>query len=358
MKWLALVAVVALGPAGALTSAPAGGRTAAPSAEEPTSVITVQLRAKAMVYSAATGLIYVSTPDTGRGGKVVTLDPCTGTFGPELMAGGEPDRLAMARDGSVIHVRTTATSSLRSFDLAGVVPPYSTAFTEAPPGSMSVQAGNGHVVAVSHAAGRVSIVDHGRILPVSTTALDGNIDRIVFGGTPDHLYGLAGEDDVKVMRTDKVGVRVIATRTDAVNRTLRTLHARGDILYLSEGQVYDPEDDQVLGQLPGLQSVSVAADPRVEVAYGMWAGALHVYDTRSFTKVGALRLPGIANYPKAMTLWGDHGVAVASESAVIILQHPLVGSGAPVPGVPTASPSGGRGCNHQLLLPLTLGRMR
>jgi hypothetical protein len=117
---------------------------------------------------------------------------------------------------------------------------------------------------------------------------------------------------------------------------------------MSAGQVYDPEADVVLGQLRGSQSVAIAPDQGADVAYGAWGGAIYVWDTRTFQLLGSVRVPGLADRPKAYTRWGAHGLAVASQSEVVILEHDLIGT---TPGgtvaTSTPPPSGAR-----LFLPL------
>src|SRR5436190_5073674 len=78
----------------------------------------VPLTTNDVVYSPTTKLLYASVPSSvGAGGNSIkTIDPTTGAVTSSVFIGSEPNRLAMAADGTTLYIGLDGAYSVRKFD--------------------------------------------------------------------------------------------------------------------------------------------------------------------------------------------------------------------------------------------------
>src|ERR1051326_4109217 len=80
----------------------------------------IPLTANDVVYSPTTKLLYASVPSTvGAGGNSIkTIDPATGAITSSVFIGSEPNRLAIADDGTTLYAGLDGAYSVRKFDVS------------------------------------------------------------------------------------------------------------------------------------------------------------------------------------------------------------------------------------------------
>src|SRR5262245_35274625 len=64
----------------------------------------VRLTANDVVYSSTTKMLYASVPSSAgsAGNSIATIDPATGVISQSIFIGSEPNRLALADDGTTL----------------------------------------------------------------------------------------------------------------------------------------------------------------------------------------------------------------------------------------------------------------
>lgn len=87
-------------------------------------VRVIPLTANDVVYSPTTKMLYASVPSTvGAGGNSIkTIDPTTGAITSSVLIGSEPNRLAIASDGTTLYAGLDGAYSVRKFDVATQTP--------------------------------------------------------------------------------------------------------------------------------------------------------------------------------------------------------------------------------------------
>src|SRR5437660_454541 len=80
----------------------------------------IPLTANDVVYSPTTKMLYASVPSTvGAGGNSIkTIDPTAGAITSSVFIGSEPNRLAMADDGTTLYAGLDGAYSVRKFDVS------------------------------------------------------------------------------------------------------------------------------------------------------------------------------------------------------------------------------------------------
>jgi hypothetical protein len=182
----------------------------------------------AMINDPYTGKILGAVPATAstNANAVVEIDPVTGAIGRHVLAGSDPNVLALSDDGSILYVglegaNRIATISVANFTNTGSfglgagldTGPFFAA-------SIAVQPGSPHTVAVARYAhntspplqGGVAIYDSGVQRPVVATA-DGCTGSVAFGDTSTLFGADAGcpASTFQTMSVDAAGGHVEST---------------------------------------------------------------------------------------------------------------------------------------------------
>ena len=101
------------------TPTPSPTPSPTPTPYVPTFVRQVSLPVNDLVYSQATQTLYASVPSVAgaNGNSITPINPQTGAIGQSVLIGSEPNKLALADDGSTLHVSLDGAAAIRRFDI-------------------------------------------------------------------------------------------------------------------------------------------------------------------------------------------------------------------------------------------------
>jgi hypothetical protein len=311
----------ATGPAFVAPSPPAGSL-------EGLLQVTLPYSVGGMAYDAVRDLLYVSThtESVQRAEQVLALNPRTGAVLASIaFPGTDPGPIALAEDGSVLHVGLTDTGQLTTIELAGftVAGTFSLGGGGLRAGEIEVRPGHpGHLLislvsgpAAGSQAGVALFVD-GTRMPTSVPA-DADVERIelVDAGLAYGFVEWVYEALVVLSITDG-GVSVVSTYPGPVlgDATFHDglLYATGR--YGTSGTL-DPEVPALVGELPVGDSLVVDEGlERIFVAQGGYDGTIREVELPTFRAVDSLDVAATHNARAVVsTRQGDrHGFAISS----------------------------------------------
>jgi hypothetical protein len=335
----------------------------------------VSLAANDLVVEPRTQTIYASVGSQveaallGPGGNRITaIDPASGAFGTSVPIGGEPNKMAVSEDGRFIYVGLDAENAVRRYDVDAQAPA-GAAFSIRPPDStqqwrardLAVVPGRPGSVAVARAgspfdAGAAAIYDDG----VQRPGVDiyHGADVLEFSSNPSVLYGHSnsvGDYSFQRMVVAPCGVGAATSKPGLLGGFVSDFKLDNGLVYSTRGVVADPETGTRVGVLPVgtfVWSGAVLPDSKAGRVYFVTGGTgsentLWVFDIRTFTLVGQLKLPGTSGDVSGLVRWGASGLAYrTSAHQVVIIQTPLVAppaeppTPAPAPVTPTLGLSG------------------
>jgi hypothetical protein len=333
----------------------------------PGELTLLPLVTKDLVVDPVTQLMYASVPSSaGAGGNsILRIDPVNGTTGPSVFVGSEPNKLAVSDGGEALYVGLDGSGALRRVDLSNLVPGLQFSlgtdvfFGNNNAGDIAVAPGQPNVVAVARSRpsvsphfGGVAIYDNG----VQRPSLIGNnllSESIEFSLSPEVLYGQDTESTGADFLRIAVGScgAVNLTATDGVG--LSDFKVDNGIAFSSFGQAANPEIPVPLGRfvLLGLGkafTIFPLVVPEVKAGRAYFlvledgVMVLRVYDTKTYLKVGELRLPGVTGTPSSLVRFGAHGIGFrTSDGQVWLLQNNLIGGQDPqfVAATPPPTPT-------------------
>lgn len=346
------------------TSSPIPAATPTPSptpspspAYVPTFLRRVDTPANDVVYSEATGSVYVSVPSVAgaNGNSITRIAPQTGTIESSVFVGSEPGLLALSDDGQTLYTNLTGANAIRRFDLPTQTP--GPQFSSSPQAvDMDVVPGSPNSIAVSRGTGSfgspVTVYDNGVARPKSATSGGGvsfySIGPIEFGASASTLYGYdsfsSGFELVK-FSVDATGLTAIEATNNLLQGYINALKFKNGLLYSGTGRVVDPEAKLLKGTFGGLGfSNAFAIDAANGRAFFISTPGstpiLYAFDINTFVPLGSTPLTGIVGTPLHMVRWGTNGLAFntwssgtpsANGSRVYLIQSRLVSDAAPVP---------------------------
>jgi hypothetical protein len=319
------------------TPAPGGGTSAAVAMQVravPAAVITstrrVEIPARDLVWSAATGRLYASVPSSvpTYGNSVIAIDPATGTVTGSAFVGSNPGALGLSGNGDVLYVSLEGSNSVRRVALPGLVAGLEFSVGEIA-ADIAVMPGRPNTIAVSrrgpHSHKDVCIYDEGTRRPQCTTFHTWS-NSIEFAVDGSELYGYNNQS------TD-FGFRTIAISADGLRETRVTeglisgfgvdIRSAAGRVYGDDGSVVDPERHVRVGRLEGWFG-SVAPDPTLGRVFLLerFGSTLSVFDMNHFTSLGSLTLDGLGT---RLIRWGSDGLAFHNGEGIHIFRIPLAG---------------------------------
>ncbi|HWS87513.1 MAG TPA: Calx-beta domain-containing protein [Pyrinomonadaceae bacterium] len=352
--------------AGLLPAVPAPARAAARRAEPAQAADThfvrkLSLNAKDLVFDPNTQTLYASVPSAaGAGGNSVTpINPVAGTVGTPVFVGSEPGKMAVSDDRQYIYVSLDGAAAVRRFDVATQTagPQFSLGFgTFASDGplyarDLAVQPGSPSTLAVfrggSFSSSSVAVYDDGVARGSTVSAFD-TLSLAFSASTPTRLYAFGG-GSLRRLTVAAGGVTQVNTTNVSGFGSIKFDNGR---LYVSSGQVLDPESGGLLGTFsaPNIQGANpFATDSQKGRTYFLTAPfsspgspttfTLRAFDQQTFTPAGTLDIPGVLGSPTALVRWGANGLAFSTTAGELyLIQTTLVPSDEPVP-TPTPTPS-------------------
>lgn len=329
-------------------------------------VSMLDIRANDMVWDPTSQKIYLSLSSSNgaNSNTIVALNPINGQLGISQDAGSEPDRLAIASDGSYLYAGIDGNGSVQRLTLPNLgmdinIPLGSyTAFSAYHAMDIEAAPGNPHTIAVVSGVaglsemGGIAIYDDAVPRPASVPGADsgtGPIDSIVWNSNATTIYGIDTErhpvDDLYVLSIDPGGVRLVHDYHDpSVTATFGILHydATTGYLYTDYGQVINPSTGAVAGSFPtgrvqgGYASEAVMVpDGKLNIAYFLGQTeesevygecALEAFDLTNFTLVGAVPIPNVVGTPVKLIRWGSNGLALLTSDRVYLISGTYVTS--------------------------------
>ncbi|HET9444031.1 MAG TPA: hypothetical protein VFO65_11950, partial [Acidimicrobiales bacterium] len=289
----------------------------------PLSFKAVPLRALDMVYDGGRERLYVSVRvnDENHPNRVVALDPATGAVLDSVAVGTGPGPLALADDGSVLHVGVGSEGKIAqinpdTFAVTGSFP-LGTGQLGADLGARDIALQPGTTDRLAVALGAIStsgadgiaVFDDGVRLPASAPSGPAHIafaDASTLVGSADSGAGLYR------MAVDAAGV----TLTGAAAHTFGRVWSAGGRVYGRNGKVADPYTLDLLGTSPGYGATDVRPD--LARTFAATSGALVESDLTRFRQVARWPLPsGILDPDVLVTT--SAGLAAASSNVVVLM---------------------------------------
>src|SRR5256884_2893589 len=359
---LALTALALITTAVIKTARPVSAAAVRPAPDAQADFVRIiPFTANDVVYSPTTKMLYASVPSTvGAGGNSIkTIDPTTGAITSSVFIGSEPNRLAMADDGTTLYAGLDGAYSVRKFDVST-----QTAGSQFVLGSdsfsgpfraidLAVAPANPNLLAVARRnnnfTGNIAAFDNGT--PRSTVApgSSGGGDFLAFSASATKLYDSANFNGLITLKIDANGVST--TGSSNVGQGTRIKFDNG-VVYAGNGQVIDP--DTANGTLKGTfgvtgNNVSTSAfvtDSSVGRAYYLMNDfsnnsikTIRVFDINTFVLIGTITVTGVSGDTNNMIRWGNNGLAFrTSGGQLIMVQSSLIPSADPIP-TPTAATS-------------------
>lgn len=339
-------------------------KPAAAQSAETTSIRRVPLKVNDVVYSATTKMLYVSVPsDAGAmGNSIATINPVTGEIVSSVFVGSEPDRLALADDGSTLYVALDGAFAIRRFDVVAQTPgqqfdlgleSFYGLYTVR---DLAVAPGNQDVIAVarrysdsSFEAG-VAVFENGVQRPKVGPGFSEGSEFLAYSAVASKLYGTSYYDSkLSTMSIDSTGVTVSGeTPFSVVGR----IKFDGGLVFSSMGQVINPDAGTLLGTFSldrgSVYFASFAPDLTVGRAYYATRNGfssseieLKAFDTNTFVPIGSVALAGVTEDPTHLIRWGANGLALRSQNGqLFLIQTTLIPSSETVPSTqPLPSPA-------------------
>jgi hypothetical protein len=328
----------------------------------------ISLTTNDIVYDKVSQKIFASirsdsatNPDT-----ITVIDPATGSIGPFVPVGVQPNKLAVSQDGQFLYVGLDGVGAVRQIQLPGLVPGSIFSLgtgtlsgcTTAPllVDDMEVLPGLPRAVAISrkYSGGcspwhfGIAVYDNGTqrqevTAPFQPNATLANI--IEFSGSSGTLYGLDGESDGSMFST----IAVNPSGASISKGTLRPFSAigirvdmvfEGARIYTNDGEVLDPVTHVSLGKYlrPNQDIIltSVRPDPLLNKVFfigrSFTTGALHLiaYDktTNQFLGTEEIDLANDGGFCTSglnartqLYRWGTDGLAFRTNGCHVVLLH-------------------------------------
>jgi len=329
----------------------------------------ISLPTNDLVVNPNTQTIYASVPSSAgaNGNSVAPIDPVTGTAGPVVFIGSEPNKLAISDNGAFIYVALDGANAVRRFDVSsgtagpqfslGSDPffgPYRGEDMAVGPGQPDTLVVSRMRPSVSPRHANVAVFDNG---VQRGTASPGQMqnNKIEFSGSPLVLYGQNTETtgfEFRKLAVAACGVIPVTETGNVFGGFGIDFKVDNGVAYSSFGRAADPEGPRPLGIFVLLgpngafsSSPPVVPDSRAGRIYFLVNDGgfiLRVFDIKTFLKLGELRLPGVTGTVSSMVRWGASGLAFRSDGGqVFLLQHSLIGGNdpsftpAPLPAPPT-----------------------
>lgn len=309
-----------------------------------TAITSLDLPAKDLVYSPATGLLYASVRDTGAqySNTVVAIDPVSGLVVDSASVGSNPTVLALSSDNRYLYVAVD--NAVTRLDVAALEVGPSFSLGDEPWGRGPMDAKDIEVlpdrqesVVVSlknegYSPGTygVAVFDNGVRRPTMTTPKDG-VSLVVFDPSdPSRLLGAdmdSTEFGLYKLHVTEEGISVEEHTSDVFTSFADDVKIAGGLVYSSAGDVVDPVSKKHVGCVADI-ACGVEPDPTKGLIYTLvWNNwsldemFLQVIDAGTFRPVGSVSVEKIIQgIPNALVRWGEDGIAFSDGNSVHLLR--------------------------------------
>jgi hypothetical protein len=295
-------------------------------------VVVLPLLANDLVWDAARGRIWASVPSLGGpyANSVVAVDPATGSFGPAVSAGSEPNRLALSSDGTKLWVSVAGDTEIARIDIAtlsvdlavplGVdaVEGLRTARAIAPlPGSNSaIAVARGASSGLTH---RIVIYD--AAMPRAQTAQGWTTTTLAFGANPSELLALIAHPQLGFQRLEisPAGLSVSATTLGAPTQGLIGA-VEGGWIFTRGGSAIDIATGVLAGAYAGMQQAhGVDSDGAAEEVSFLANHAIVLFERAKFKPLGTIGVPHVLGTPQAFLRFAPRAWAFNTSAGQLFL---------------------------------------
>lgn len=311
----------------------------------------LSVTANQIAYSAASGMIYLSTPSTAaNGNSIVPLDPLTGAFGTPSFAGSEPNLLSVSETGAYLYIGLDGSSSVERMTLPELQQDITVSLGadrfNGPYYPMDLQASpvSDHTFAVVRGNSGVSPAEEGGVFVYDDTVPRANPlcgfigfssncvrlagalwDSIQWSADGTALYGDNNETTGFDFYTASVGPDGFSNVQDYPGdfpAFYIRIHydSTTKLVYGDNGSVINPATGAPVGVFQA--SGSMVPDGANGLAYFLGSdGAnssdliVESFDINRFTPVNILTVTDVTGSPVQLIRWGAHGLAFLTNSS-------------------------------------------
>ncbi len=301
-----------------------------------TNVRYISLDTNDLVSDRLTGTIYASTPSlVATDYNLCVINPYTLSIERPTMVGGGPTKLAISDDGKYVYMGLkTATSVLRYNTEYKMLDRSISLMTGAPAGQfpryvedIEVMPGHPETVAIARqepgSPRHAGVVIFDGIVPRPTTTGYPIGNSIVFGTSPDRLYGYNNEITSFEFTRYKINAQgitvqdsITSAQSGLINGFGHQIEHDSGRIYATTGSVVDAETRTLIGTIAANGPVRPAGDlnrvffvSRGTVANPSGPVTVRAFDMRTLKEVGKLEIPGELGTPDSLVRWGPTGLA-------------------------------------------------
>lgn len=367
-------AVATISPDGTVSSGGLGTTTVSASLGNLTSnlipitvsdVRVISLSTNDLAYDSISGRLYASTP--GPQGRILTIDPVTGSTGPSVAVGSDPNKLAISEDGLYLYVSMDDSSAIRRLSLPALTTDLNFSLGALSPSNpqeyicgkdIKVIPGRSQDVVVARARhlgsgscifnepSDIAIFQNGIELPNRFTGPGGAFVHLIeFSDSASTLFGLGtfSPGDLVRLSVTPSGLSLIDFGRLA-NWPGRDFKYSNGLILTANGSVIAPSTYNELGLFTKngnpVGGYSLWPDRTSNRVFFVTGGAsdliatINVFqiDTQNFIDsldIPNLNTPAVPQHPRFTSLvrFGSNGLAFrTSSNEIVIIRSPLVGS--------------------------------
>lgn len=309
-RWLSLVFLLVTGPA---CGAPY--------------VVKVALPTNDITYDPFSDQILASVPSRAgalRGNTITPIDPYSGALGTSVFVASEPNKLALADDGSLIYVGSNSTNFITPFSLMTMTPgsPFAIGGVTQRVDDMDVAPGNPSALAVatmnnsgSPRGTGVAVFVNGVRLPKGTESINNVIE---FGATAGVLYGQNNEISSRELRSYSVDLSPTGGLVEGfsvdqiINHTQQHMEFDNDRLYFTNGQVIDPSIPAPIGSFNASGPVEPVSSTGHTYFFDNNSKKLKAFRQATFVPIGEMSLPQVTGAAINLIALGNSALAFAT----------------------------------------------
>lgn len=312
-----------------------------------------------LLYDRGSGKLYASTP--GSQGGIIAIDPVTGTVGPSVTTGSDPNKLAISDNGQYLYVSLDEGNAIRRLNLPSLTTDLTFSIGTPPPTTpqqyvcgkdIDVVPGSPRDVVVSRAthigSGSCNLNDpqgavlyqNGVELPNKPTGVF--VHLLEFSDSASLVFGLGtfSPGDISKISVTPSGLSLSDTRRLA-NWPGREFKYVNGLFYMANGDVIDPSSYSAVGSYTAGQSdgaFSMRPDTTLQRLFITTGGQfdtvamIRSFDLNSFALLGSLEIqnlgsPAVPQLTRftGLSRWGSNGLAFRTTSnEVVLIRSPLV----------------------------------
>ena len=269
------------------------------------------------------------------------INPATGRVTRSLFVGSEPDKMAIASDGSVLYIALDGSSSIKEVSTATMSTLKSFAIYQTTGSSsvsvadLKVKPGDPNTIAITYRNGYYSngptIYSNGVPLPKSVSYSQGQVMVWPFAQFL-YSYDAANSFALSKLFVDSTGVASISSQQGRFSGYKTIIKYASGIIYGSDGSLVSVSTGDLMGHL-ATSGIDIAPDATLHRAfiastsnsYGDTNLYFNLYNTSSFLPIRSFVVPGIVDPSSAapsnlgLNRWGAKGLAFRTAARIYLI---------------------------------------